>query len=111
MLRYVPEHVVVLQAMTEILIGRDTAISHAPSALANHLGDEVPVEVVRRCVEDLADDHLLAKYEDSTVVERSVPRGGAVRRRETEQSVRTEVRHGISERGKKFLAFLAEPAP
>lgn len=111
MLRYVPEHVVVLQAMTDIMIGRDTAISHAPSALTNRLGDEVPVEVVRRCVEDLADDHLLAKYEESRVVERSVPRGGAVRRRETEQSVRTEVRHGITERGKKFLAFLAEPAP
>ncbi|HEX9228807.1 MAG TPA: hypothetical protein VF885_19575 [Arthrobacter sp.] len=109
MIRYSPEHVLVLRAMEEIMRGRDETLPHATSRIAGHLNDEVPEENVRKCVQVLVNDGLLSRHENSKVEQRDVFRGGSVRRRETEQVVKTEVRHSNTERGKNFLRLLADP--
>jgi len=110
MIRYAPEHVVVLQAMEEIMSARDETLEDAALAVARHLIEAVPRPVVDRSIKDLVDDGLLVRCEKSKV-ERNGGRIESLLSREAEQLVSTEVRHDISDRGKRFLSFIADPEP
>ncbi len=88
---------------------RTETLEHAAPQVFQHLNEAVPRPVIDRCLKDLTDDGLLALYENSKVEERKVPRFGSYTRIESEQFVRIESRHTISDPGKRFLLFVADP--
>nr|WP_306629588.1 hypothetical protein [Arthrobacter ulcerisalmonis] len=110
MVRYEPEHVVVLQAMEAIMASRSETLPHAVSEIRDRVEGAIPDDVLRKCVNELVADDLLGRYENSEVEERSFLTGGSIRRRETKQVVRSEVRHSITAKGKNFLLYVAEPS-
>lgn len=111
MVRYEPEHVVVLQAMEAIMAPRSETLPHAVSVIGDRIEGAISDDIIRKCVNELVGDNLLVRYENSEVEEQSFLTGGSIRRRETKQVVRSEVRHSITAKGKDFLLYVAEPDP
>lgn len=111
MSRYTAEHVIVLQAMKEIMTDRTETLQAANSVISDHLNNAVTTVVIGQCLDDLVADRLLTRSTNQSVEEVRLGPRQSWQQPQTQQRVRTDTRYNFAERGNRFLSFLKDPPP
>jgi hypothetical protein len=109
MVKYRPAHVVVLNALREIMVGRTETLEHASMVIGQHLGEVTVVPSIAVCVKDLAADGLINEQVLNEVKEVNVggrPVNGTM---QTKQYADPSYRYWSNELGGQFLDVVADP--
>jgi hypothetical protein len=109
MARYQPEHVLVLQTLRTLMVGRETMLEHAASRIADRLEGSLAHESVRACLRELVNDGLVSESTENRVEEINVGMPRPYGPPQTRQVAKTTAWHSISAQGEAFLDFVADP--
>lgn len=109
MARYQPEHVLVLQTIRTLMVGRETMLEHAASAISHRLEGSLAHESVRACLRELVNDGLASESTENRVEEINVGIPRPYGHPQTRQVAKTTAWHSISPQGEAFLDFVADP--
>lgn len=107
--RYAPEHIVVLQALRTLMVGRTEMLEYAVSNIADHLDRSVTYESVRACLRELVDDGLAKESSENRVEEVNAGFSRVHMTPQKRQVAKTITWHSVSEDGAAFLDFVADP--
>jgi len=109
MVKYQPGHVVVLNALREIMVGRTETLEYSSVVIGQHLGEVTLVPSIAVCIKELAADHLINEQVLNEVKEVNVvgrPANGTI---QTKQYANPSYRYWTNELGGQFLDFVADP--
>lgn len=107
MARYEPEHVLVLNAMAQIMAGRTELLEHATTHLQRHFEDRPLNGSLYAYLQDLVSDRLVTESAESRMEEINI--GYQFGRPQKRQIAKPYVWHGMSAQGEEFLRMVADP--